>query len=183
MLCVSPSLSMKINLLFSFRKQKMAAAQKHVLRVYVARDTALKLTLLERPKSVEELKEIMQERFKPRLDGDFSLHYEDPDFDGDLCLLVDIQELPEKGTLRVVRPEGDTSSTASSDTDILPHVPVLQRQKSWPDHFVVPDFGYEMDHILEEGNRVYEESGKLLKLKRSQKSEILKKNGRNDLQF
>lgn len=153
----------------------MAAAQKHVLRVYVARDTALKLTLLERPKSVEELKEIMQERFKPRLDGDFSLHYEDPDFDGDLCLLVDIQELPEKGTLRVVRPEGDTSSTASSDTDILPHAPASQRQKSWPDHFLVPGFGYEMEHILEEGNRVHEESGKLLKLKRSQKSEVLKK--------
>ncbi|KAM9445844.1 uncharacterized protein Hap1MRO34_024581 [Clarias gariepinus] len=151
----------------------MAAAQKHVLRVYVARDTALKLTLLERPKSVKELKEIMQERFKPRLDEDFSLHYEDPDFDGELCLLVDIKELPEKGTLRVVRPEGDTSSTASSDTDILPHA--LQRQKSWPDHFVVPGFGYEMEHILEEGNHVYEESGKLLKLKRSHKSEILKK--------
>lgn len=32
-----------------------------------------------------------------------------------------------------------------------------------------------MEHILEEGNRVYEQSGKLLKLKRSQKSEILKK--------
>ncbi|XP_028297673.1 uncharacterized protein LOC114459687 [Gouania willdenowi] len=153
----------------------MAATQNHMLRVYVTRDTALKLTLLERPKSVEELKEIMQERFKPRLDGDFSLHYEDPDFDGDLCLLVDIQELPLKGTLRVVRSEGDTSSTASSDTLILPHVPALQRQKSWPDHFVVPGFGYEMEHILEEGNRVYEESGKFLKLKRSQKSEILKK--------
>ncbi|KAK2865084.1 hypothetical protein Q8A67_000004 [Cirrhinus molitorella] len=139
--------------------QKMAAAQKHVLRVYVARDTALKLTLLERPKSVEELKEI--------------IHYEDPDFDGDLCLLVDILELPEKGTLRVVRPEGDTSSTESSDTDILPHA--LQRQKSWPDHFVVPGFGYEMEHILEGGNRIYEESGKLLKLKRSHKSEILRK--------
>ncbi|KAJ8004298.1 hypothetical protein DPEC_G00157680 [Dallia pectoralis] len=66
----------------------------------------MKPTLLERPKSVEELKEMMQERFKPRLDGDVTLHYEDPDFDGDLCLLVDIQELPEKGTLRVVRPEG-----------------------------------------------------------------------------
>lgn len=122
----------------------MAAAQKHVLRVYVARDTALKLTLLERPKSVEELKEIIQERFKPRLDGDFSLHYEDPDFDGDLCLLVDIQELPEKGTLRVIRPEGDTSSTASSDTYLLPCVSALQRQKSWPDHFVVPGFDYGM---------------------------------------
>uniref|UniRef100_A0A3P8SKE1 Uncharacterized protein n=1 Tax=Amphiprion percula TaxID=161767 RepID=A0A3P8SKE1_AMPPE len=119
----------------------MAAAPKHLLHVYVARDTALKLTLLERPKSVEDL------------DGDFSLHYEDPDFDGDLCVLVDIQELPEKGTLRVIRPEGDTSSTASSDTDILPHVPAIQRQRSWPDHFVVPSSGYEMEHILEEGNQ------------------------------
>ncbi|KAA0721472.1 hypothetical protein E1301_Tti020702 [Triplophysa tibetana] len=122
------------------QNQKMAVAQKHVLHVYVARDTALKLTLLERPKSVEELKEIMQERFKPRLDGDSSLQYEDPDFD-----------------------------------DILPYAPALQRQKSWPDHFVVPGFGYEMEHSLEEGNRVHEESGKLLKLKWSQKSEILKK--------
>lgn len=39
----------------------MAAAQKHVLCVYDARNTALKLTLLQRPKSVEELKVIMQE--------------------------------------------------------------------------------------------------------------------------
>lgn len=124
---------------------------------------------------MEELQEIMQEKFRPRLDGDFSLHYEDPDFDGDLCLLVDIQELPEKGTLRVIRPESDTLSTASSDTDILPHVPATQRQKSWPDYFVVPNFGYEMEHILEEGNHVYEQSGKLLKLKRCQKSEILKR--------
>ncbi|XP_036067167.1 uncharacterized protein LOC112138338 isoform X2 [Oryzias melastigma] len=153
----------------------MAAVQKHVLRIFVARDTALKLTLSERPKSVEELKDILQEKFKPRLDGDFSLHYEDPDFDGDLCLLLDIQELPEKGTLRVVRTDNDTSSVGSSDTDILPHAPALQRQKSWPDQFVVPSFGYEMEHLLAEGNRAYQESGKLLKLKRSQKSDILKK--------
>ncbi|KAF6728176.1 hypothetical protein FQA47_003307, partial [Oryzias melastigma] len=59
----------------------ISAVQKHVLRIFVARDTALKLTLSERPKSVEELKDILQEKFKPRLDGDFSLHYEDPDFD------------------------------------------------------------------------------------------------------
>uniref|UniRef100_A0A669CWG7 Uncharacterized protein n=1 Tax=Oreochromis niloticus TaxID=8128 RepID=A0A669CWG7_ORENI len=78
-LFVSPLLSIKINFFFFFfffpRNQKMAAAQKHVLHVYVERDTTLKLTLLERPKSVEELKEIIQERFKPRLNGDFSLHY------------------------------------------------------------------------------------------------------------
>lgn len=46
----------------------MAATQKHVLLFLVAKDTALKLTLPERPKSVEELKEIMKERFKPRLE-------------------------------------------------------------------------------------------------------------------
>ena len=55
-LCVSPSLSIKMNMFLSFRNQKVAAAQKHVLCVYVARDTALKPTLLERPKSMQELK-------------------------------------------------------------------------------------------------------------------------------
>ena len=112
---------------------EMAAPQKIVLRVYIATDMALKLTLNERPKSVEELKSIMQEKFKPRLDSDFSLQYEDPDFDGQLSLLVDIEELPEKGTLKVVRSESDDLSTASSDTDIRPHVPLTKRQKNWPD--------------------------------------------------
>lgn len=86
-----------------------------------------------------------------------------------------MQELPEKGTLRVVRTDNDTSSVGSSDTDILPHAPELQRHKSWPDQFVVPSFSYEMEHLLAEGNRAYQESGKLLKLMRSQKSDILKK--------
>uniref|UniRef100_A0A8P4G4W2 Sterile alpha motif domain-containing protein 3 n=1 Tax=Dicentrarchus labrax TaxID=13489 RepID=A0A8P4G4W2_DICLA len=92
------------------------------------------------------------------------------------CHIYDIKNI-EMGSKMTPRhyEEGDTSSTASSDTDLLPHVPALQRQKSWPDHFVVPGFGYEIEHILEEGNRVYEESGQLLKLKRSHKSEILKK--------
>lgn len=62
----------------------MAAPRRFVLRVFVATDVAMKLTLNERPQSVEELKSIMQDRFKPRLDGEFTLQYEDPDFDGQL---------------------------------------------------------------------------------------------------
>ena len=154
---------------------EMAAPQKIVLRVYIATDMALKLTLNERPKSVEELKSIMQEKFKPRLDSDFSLQYEDPDFDGQLSLLVDIEELPEKGTLKVVRSESDDLSTASSDTDILPHVPLTQRQKNWPDSFPVPTFSFEVEHVLEEGNSVFDRSGKTLKLTRAQKHNILEK--------
>lgn len=51
----------------------------------------------------------MQDRFKLRLEGEFTLQYEDPDFDGQLSVLVDIQELPEKGTLKVMRSERDDS--------------------------------------------------------------------------
>ncbi len=115
----------------------------------------------------------MQERFKPRLDCDFSLQYEDPDFDGQLSVLVDIQELPEKGTLKVMRSESDATSTASSDKDILPHVPLTQHQKNWLDCFPVPPFSYEVACALEEGNTAFERSGKMLKLTRSQKHNIL----------
>ena len=103
----------------------MAAPQKFLLHVYLDTDVAMKLSLNGRPKSVEELKMMMmmQEKFNPRLDSDFSLQYEDPDFDGQLSVLVDIEELPEKGTLKVMRSESDDSSTRSSDTDTLPHVP------------------------------------------------------------
>lgn len=153
--------------------QEMAAPRRFVLRVFVATDVAMKLTLNERPQSVEELKSIMQDHFKPRLEGEFTLQYEDPDFDGQLSVLVDIQELPEKGTLKVMRSERDDSSTASSDTDILPHVPLTQRQKNWPDCFPLPVFSFEVEHVLQEGNTVFERSGKTVKLTRSQKHNIL----------
>lgn len=151
----------------------MAAPQKFLLRVYVDTDVAMKLNLNGRPKSVEELKMIMQEKFKPRLDSDFNIQYEDPDFDGQLSVLVDIEELPEKATLKVMRSESDESSTASSDTDILPHAPLTNRQKNWPDAFPVPTFSYEVEHVLEEGNRAFEISGKSVKLTRSQKHNVL----------
>lgn len=151
----------------------MAALQKFVLRVCVATDLAMKLILTERPQSVEELKNVMQEKFKPRLDCDFTLQYEDPDFDGQLSVLMDIQELPEKGTLKVVRSESDVFSTGSSDTDILPHVPLRQRQKNWPDCFHVPTFSYEVEHVCAQGNAAFESSGKTLKLTRAQKHNIL----------
>lgn len=116
----------------------------------------------------------MQDRFKPRLEGEFTLQYQDPDFDGQLSVLVDIQELPEKGTLKVMRSESDGSSTRGSDTDILPHIP--QRQKNWPDCFPLPAFSFEVEHVLQEGNTVFERCGKTVKLTRSQKHNILETN-------
>lgn len=151
----------------------MAVPQRFILRVYLNTDIAAKLSLNERPNSVEALKTLMKEKFK--LTGDFAIHYEDPDFDGQLCQLIDIEELPEKGTFKILRSESDASSVASSDTDRLPHAPSNVRQKNWPDSFPVPIFSYHVEHALQEGDRVFEDTGKVLDLDRAQKHNILQK--------
>lgn len=111
---------------------------------------------------------MIKEKFK--LDFDFSLSYEDPDFDGQLCSLVDIEELPQKAVLKVMRSESDASSVASDDTIILPHAMTLVRAEKWPDVFPVPTFSYEVELVLGEGNVTFERTGKTPKLSRGQKT-------------
>ncbi|XP_045073884.1 uncharacterized protein LOC123486584 [Coregonus clupeaformis] len=92
-----------------------------------------KMTLSSRPQSVDDLKIIMQNKLN--LAYDFTLQYEDPDFDGQLSCLVDIEELPEKAVLKVIRSESDASSTGTGDTEILPHAresPELETQRYCP---------------------------------------------------
>ncbi len=60
----------------------MAESQKHLLGVHIAPDIAHKMTLSTRPSTIEELITVIKEKFRPRLDFDFSLQYEDPDFGG-----------------------------------------------------------------------------------------------------
>lgn len=87
----------------------MAECQKLLLRVYIAPEIAHKMTLSTRPSTVEELVTVIREKFSPRLNFEFSLQYEDPNFGGQLCFLTDISELPEKAVLKVHRFESDTS--------------------------------------------------------------------------
>ncbi|XP_058264494.1 uncharacterized protein LOC131364978 [Hemibagrus wyckioides] len=149
----------------------MAECQKLLLRVYIASDIAHKMTFSTRPTTVEELITAIREKFRPCLDFDFSLQYEDPDFGGQLCFLTDISELPEKAVLKIHRSESDASSAATSDTEILPHT--LVRMQSWPDVFPVPRFSYDVEYRLEAGNAVYENSRRSLKLTKGQKHDIL----------
>ncbi|KAM6978686.1 sterile alpha motif domain-containing protein 3-like isoform 2-T2 [Tautogolabrus adspersus] len=130
-----------------------------------------KMTLASRPESVNELQKMIKEKFS--IDFDFCLSYEDPDFDGQLCSLVDIEELPQKAVLKLVRSESDASSIASDDTIILPHAMTPERAQRWPDVFPVPAFSYEVELILGEGNFNHERTGKTLKLSRGQKHDIL----------
>uniref|UniRef100_A0A3P8SWX3 PB1 domain-containing protein n=1 Tax=Amphiprion percula TaxID=161767 RepID=A0A3P8SWX3_AMPPE len=126
------------------------AAQNFLLHVHVSTDLVRKMTLSSRPESVDDLKIMIKEKFK--LDFDFSLSYEDPDFDGQLCSLVDIEELPQKAVVKAIRIESDDSSVASDDTIILPHAMTPERAERWN------------EFILSEGNATYVRTGKTLKL-------------------
>ncbi|CDQ75671.1 unnamed protein product [Oncorhynchus mykiss] len=76
-------------------------------------DHTRKLNLSSRPASVDDLIK------------HFEGQYEDPDFDGQLTYLMDIEELPQKVTLHLLVEGGDTSSTA--DTEILSEVSSPER--------------------------------------------------------
>lgn len=147
------------------------AAENLLLHVHTSTDIVRKMILSSRPDTVDDLKTMIKERFK--LDFSFSLSFEDPDFDGQLCSLVDIEELPQKAVLKVIRSESDDSSIASDDTIILPHAIIPERVDRWPTVFPVPMFSYEVELLLGEGNIAFERTGKTLKLSRGQKHNIL----------
>ncbi|XP_059195792.1 uncharacterized protein LOC131976674 [Centropristis striata] len=148
------------------------AAENVLLHVHTSMDIVRKMTLSSPPESVDELKTTIKEKFK--LDFDFSLSYQDPDFDGQLCSLVDIDELPQKAVLKVIRAESDASSVASDETIILPHAMTPDRTERWPDVFPVPAFSYEVELVLGEGNVSYERTGKTVKLSRGQNMTYLR---------
>uniref|UniRef100_A0A3Q1FC80 Uncharacterized protein n=1 Tax=Acanthochromis polyacanthus TaxID=80966 RepID=A0A3Q1FC80_9TELE len=96
---------------------------------------AERLDLPERPSSVEKLREILTDKFK--LAPGFSLTFDDPAFDNELCNLSDIQYLPEgKAVLRVdweivLTPVLNDSSLAE-DTDISVESETLSDMASTP---------------------------------------------------
>ena len=87
--------------------------------------------------------------------------------------MIDIAELPEKVTLKVVKSESEVDITASSDTDILPHVPVTEPRKSWPDQLPIRHFAVDVQSVLQTGNTDFKRSRTILKLTKAQKHNIL----------
>lgn len=133
---------------------------------------AEKLILPSPPETVDDL--ISEIKTKFDLLYDFRLQYEDPDFNNALCNLVNIEDLPSIATVKVVSlTDLDLSSTSTDDTVILSVIDSPERSCSWPDHFTVPTFTYEVEFILSEGNTAYEQEGKPLKLTKDQKHNIL----------
>ena len=72
--------------------------QAMILRV-VDKHSVRKVKLSSRPASVDDLINVLKDQLN--LDLNFNLLYEDPDFDGKLTSLVDIDELPQKAVVHI----------------------------------------------------------------------------------
>ncbi|KAL0973244.1 hypothetical protein UPYG_G00200940 [Umbra pygmaea] len=119
-----------------FSTMAAASPQPMILRV-VEPDQARKLKLSSRPASVDALINIIKEQLE--IDLDFNLLYEDPDFDGKLTSLADIEELPQKAVVHISLSQ---DSSSSSSVCLLSDVSSPERLSRWPPgSFPVPTFG------------------------------------------
>ncbi|KAJ4937553.1 hypothetical protein JOQ06_002188 [Pogonophryne albipinna] len=137
------------------------------------------------PRTLAELICELQEAF--HIPGEFTVMYQDMDFDGQFCTLSCIDDVEDKGTLKVFQTEpivlnlspvevldidssiaeqsSDNSSRHSSgpqDTILLSSSGTSYRSELWPAKFQVPTFSYDVDVSLEAGNQAYQKDGTLL---------------------
>ncbi|XP_028445551.1 uncharacterized protein LOC114563006 [Perca flavescens] len=170
------------------------------LRVIIEETKVHKLTLLDGiPSTVDELLAAAHDHFQ--LQGSFTVMYMDKDFDNQFFTLTSTDVVKDKDTIKLVKTEepsvfltltpinevaaspppvsldlsfqDDSSSLRSSDTIILPQ-PSEYRSEPWPTNFVVPTFPYNIEMLLQAGNKAYESDGSLLQ-NPSMNSNILEK--------
>lgn len=166
-----------------------------LLLVHINPKLIWKVQLTSAPESLEHLYNELQER----LEGDFCLQYEDPDFGQAVCNLIDIAELPkEKAVLYILWNSIGSPSTplsqvlscsfsiSSFDTAGMsspvptPSLSSVTRScwrsiSQWPKPFPIPMFSYHVELKLCKGNEVYAKDGKGLQVTRDMKMEILDK--------
>ncbi|XP_033505024.2 uncharacterized protein LOC117271049 isoform X2 [Epinephelus lanceolatus] len=137
--------------------------ESYKLRVIIMEQDIQKVSLDGKPEMVEELKTKIKEKCK--LQYDFSVMYEDPDFDNALCNLNDIGDLPTtRATVKVIlllvtAATASTSDTscASDDTEILSthSSSSSMRQEPWPEFFDIPNFSVDVEFRLRQANLAY----------------------------
>ncbi|XP_077953726.1 uncharacterized protein LOC120808990 isoform X2 [Gasterosteus aculeatus] len=160
---------------------EMTANQKMTLRVILTEADIRKVILTTRPSTVEDLISKLKESLG--LHYNFSLQYQDPEFNNELCNLTDTEELPEKPTVKVMpvlelvpvssdEVFSDTPSTA--DTDILSHSS-QERQKQWPEFFDIPTFSVDVEYRLRQADLLFMSEGTYLKVSKELKHEILER--------
>ncbi|XP_048859457.1 uncharacterized protein LOC125726959 [Brienomyrus brachyistius] len=165
-----------------------------VLRIIINDGDIRKLTLPDKPSSVETF--TIEVKEKLQLTCDFTLQYEDPDFNNALCNLSDMSDLPNKATLKVIphvtlvnfeineqitcsaneTPSRAESTHSTSDTEILSSASSNSSSKhQWPKSFEIPDFSVDINYRLRQGDLLHMRDGIYLTVSRDMKHEILQK--------
>ncbi|KAE8291545.1 hypothetical protein D5F01_LYC08899 [Larimichthys crocea] len=139
------------------------------------------MTMTPGPNTVDDLINWFKKSVEP--DYNFTLQYEDPEFNNALCNLTDISDLPEKPTIRIIPvldlipvPQSEISSEVSSqaDTEIL-STSSLEGRKEWPEVFDIPKFPVDVEYRLRQGNLLHLRDGTYLKVTKDMKHDILEK--------
>ena len=153
------------------------------MRVIVSEADIRKVVLPAKPASVEDLICQLQETLG--FNFNFTVQYEDPDFNNSLCNLTDILELPEKPTLKLIPTlqmirvdalsEQLSDTPSKADTEILSNSSSLERVGQWPEDFDIPLFSVDVEYRLRQGNLAHLKDGTLLKVTKELKHEILER--------
>ncbi|KAG7481675.1 hypothetical protein JOB18_001839 [Solea senegalensis] len=150
-----------------------------VLRVILDAENSQRL-LLEGgfPKSVDEV--VQEVKRQCNLNYTFRLQFMDEHFGNAFTNLTRVEELKDKGTIKVIRiessqcaeaslshsvlqpplsPSSVSVSSGSVDTDILSSSDSSSSRTLWPVNFPVPQFSYDSELKLERGNATYKKNG------------------------
>ncbi|XP_063062298.1 uncharacterized protein LOC134455202 [Engraulis encrasicolus] len=168
-----------------------------LLRVGISPGRFRRVQLRSVPESVDHLKDILREMLE--LEGEFSLQFEDPDFENALTDLQSIDELPpDRSVLKVVWDNiaslamespacalSDTSSVSSLDTastsshsDTLGSPNFYRKLKAAkdlpsPGSVQIPKFSLDVELRLKQGNEVYKQTKTPIVPTREMKSAII----------
>ncbi|XP_049333235.1 uncharacterized protein LOC125801128 [Astyanax mexicanus] len=162
--------------------QQLEMAVQHTLtmRVIVSDGDIRKMTMPTRPHTLDDLIGWLQGTLQTNYN--FSLQYQDPEFNNELCNLTDISELPEKPSIKIIpiiefvpiTTESVSDASSHADTDILSSTS-LDRSHCWPDIFDIPTFSVDVEYRLRQGNLLYLKDGTFLKVTKELKHDILEK--------
>ncbi|XP_051795138.1 sterile alpha motif domain-containing protein 3 isoform X1 [Acanthochromis polyacanthus] len=160
---------------------KMTTNPKMTLRVILTATDIRKVILNTRPTTVEDFISKLKEALG--LHYNFSLQYQDPEFNNELCNLTDTEELPEKPTVKVIpvlemvpasSDEIFSHTPSTADTEILSHSS-QERQKQWPEFFDIPTFSVDVEYRLRQADLLFMSDGTYLKVSKELKHEILER--------
>ncbi|KAL1273015.1 hypothetical protein QQF64_028877 [Cirrhinus molitorella] len=158
-----------------------------ILRVILTEADIRKIRLTTKPCSVDDLISCLKTSLA--LEYNFTLQFQDPDFNNDLVNLTNLSELPPKPTVKIIpfievmpvslndtceSSEALSDAASSADTVLVSTSP-QEPKMPWPEVFFIPKFSVDVEYRLRQANLVYLRDGTLLKLNKELKHDILHK--------